>query len=160
MCQYMLFVECIQQIPFINDFWPQSSQWEGKKKNRWKSLSYFCDLNIREQSTVAHYLGMWNLTLDTLLVVPVNCYLKSQSPKFEMKMYLHQNDIPSSKWRIITWHRILEQGLPSHIWLILPLKDISMAHVSQDFFLFFILLFLSVVLTACKMSTQITFVFL
>lgn len=155
MCQYMLFVECIRQIPFINDFWPQSSQWEGKKKSleipviflwfKYQRAIYSCTLFRNVKSNPGHFVGSSRELLFKKSITQIwneNVFASEWYSVIKMKNY------------------ILEQGLPSHIWLILPLKDISMAHVSQDFFLFFILLFLSVVLTACKMSTQITFVFL
>lgn len=67
MCQYMLFVECIQQIPFINDFWPQSSQWEGKKKSleipviflwfKYQRAIYSCTLFRNVKSNPGHFVG-------------------------------------------------------------------------------------------------------
>lgn len=90
MCQYALAVLCIRHVPFISDIWPQGSQ--GEKKKSLEISVIFFDLNVREQSTVAHYLG--NVKSNNVHFVGSSHapLFKSQSSKFEMKMYLRQND--------------------------------------------------------------------
>lgn len=78
---------------------------ERKKKNHWKFLSYFFYLNVREQSTVSHYLG--NVKSNNVHFVGSSHapLFKSQSLKFEMKMYLRQNDsqLSNRKNDYLTW---------------------------------------------------------
>lgn len=104
MCQYVLAVLCIRHVPFISDFWPKDRQGE-KKKNHWKFVIFFFNLNVREQSTVAHYLG--NVKSNNVHFVGSSHapYFKSQSPKFDMKMYLRQNDsqLSNRKNYYLTW---------------------------------------------------------
>lgn len=65
-------------------------------------------------------------------VVPISCYLKSRSPKFEMKMVLDQNGSQPSNIKnyYFTW----DPPLFDELFLIL--KDILIAYVSEIFFPF------------------------
>lgn len=77
----------------------------GRKKKITGNLSYFFNLNVREQSTVAHYLGNVKSNNAHFVGSSHAPYFKSQSPKFDMKMYLRQNDsqLSNRKNYYLTW---------------------------------------------------------
>lgn len=162
MCQYTLFVECIRQIQFINDFWPQSGQWEGKQTTTKKSLEipviffwfkcqraiYSCTLFRNVKSNPEHFVGS---SRELLFKKSINQIWNENV--FASEWY----SVIKTKNYYLTWDTWARPTLPCLVNS--TLKRHLNGSCFTGFGFFFILLFLSVVLIAYKMSTK-TFIFL